>query len=449
MSHLDWTNSRAGRLRAEDLAPHAGRVDALAKRLALEIDQGKLPWIDMPFWPELQGKIKGLKDRFAGFEHMLLLGIGGSALGPRALQKAFFPEQDLPGHQGPWLWILDNVDAPTLEAFLRRLPPEKTLVTVVSKSGGTIETMAQYLLVRDWLKERVGQGWEKQLLAVTDPAKGFLRQEADAQGLTTLDVPPAMGGRYSVLSPVGLVPAAFLGIDVDAVMAGALSMGTSVSSDSGKAGKILEAHPAWKLAVWARGLMDQGYSQLIFFSYIPRWATFGDWFAQLWAESLGKEGLGSMPLPAVGVTDQHSLQQMFLDGPKDKGCLFLTAPKVQGGPVFAPALPEKWSFLANRPFADLLDAETLGAKMALTMNKVPLVELAVGGEDAFHAGQMMVLCELATLLTGWLLDINPLDQPAVELGKRLANARLGAAGYQEEKEQLAAFLEKTGDAQEF
>ena len=259
-------------------------------------------------------------------------------------------------------------------------------------------------------------------------------------------MPDHLGGRYSVLSAVGLVPAAFMGLDWRALLDGAQAAGASLVADPAHA---LPGHPAWQLALWNMALADAHYSQLIFFCYVPLWAPFGPWFAQLWAESLGKEGKGTMPLPAVGVTDQHSLQQMFLDGPRDKGCLFLTCPGLPQGRPFPADLPDKWAFLKGRRFGELLDAEGLGTRMALAKQGTPLVELRMGSTGEAAAGRLMGLLELATLFTGWLMNINPLDQPAVELGKRLANARLGAPGYPAEEADLAAFLGRAEQSQEF
>ena len=198
--------------------------------------------------------------------------------------------------------------------------------------------------------------------------------------------------------------------------------------------------------------MEHAYDELIFFSYIPLWNYFGAWFSQLWAESLGKEGRGSMPVPAVGVTDQHSVNQMFLDGPRNKGCLFLTCDALDKGPAFGRDVPAKWNWLSDKRFGDLLSAEALGTRMALARSKVPLVHVAMGGADEEAAGRLMGLCMTATILTGWLLDINPIDQPAVELGKRLANSRLGAPGLEREHQDLADFLAEEGrgeDSQKF
>jgi len=208
-------------------------------------------------------------------------------------------------------------------------------------------------------------------------------------------------------------------------------------------------HPSFALARWAKALEINDYSQLIFFCYIPQWATFGPWFAQLWAESLGKDGKGTMPVPATGVTDQHSVNQMFLDGRRDKGCIFLTSRKPPQGRSFGQDLPEQWAWLRGKPFGNLLEAEALGTRMALCKSQIPLVHIEMSDTGPRAAGSLMMLLEAATLLTGWLISINPLDQPAVELGKRLANARLGAPGYAQEEADLAAYLAVSQQIQEF
>ncbi|WP_449243194.1 glucose-6-phosphate isomerase [Desulfovibrio sp.] len=442
---LDWTNAWEAKL---PLGPHAGRAGELAARLAGEVKAGKLPFVSMPYWESLKGELAAARADLGRFEHMLLLGIGGSALGARFLQKAFAPGQDQPGHAGPWLWIADNVDAISLEAWLAKLPPEKTLVLAVSKSGGTIETTGQYFIITRWLEERLGAAWKEHLWFVTDAEAGFFRQEADRLGCRSLPVPENLGGRYSVLSAVGLVPAEFLGIDSAGLVAGAKDILDPLAAP-GLDGAALAAHPSFRLAAWAAGLMDAGFCEMIFFGYVPLWASLGDWFAQLWAESLGKSGKGSQPVPAVGVTDQHSVNQMFLDGPRNKACLFLTCGGLPQGPRFPASPPEKFAYIAGKPFGELLSAEAFGTRMALCKYGVPLVEIALERDTPRAAGKVMGLLGAATILTGWLLGIDPLDQPAVELGKRLAQARMGGSGLDREKADLDAFLAQARDGQEF
>lgn len=484
---LDWSTAFIGRMEntacqsmCQDTGNYALRVKDISHRLQLNIDKEKLPFITLPYAEKLIEDLEAMTPYIRKFSHMVVLGVGGSSLGAKALQKAFFPQQDRPNHKGPWLWVMDNVDTETMVAVLENLDPKETLVVTISKSGGTLETIAQYFVFRQWLQDRLASGdahntdaWHDHLLLITDDNKGFLREEADRYGVRSLSVPDNLGGRYSVLSAVGLVPAVFMGMDWKALLHGAMSMGRELARGvcSAEGHPILAKHPAWRLALWHANLMDQGYSQLIFFSYAPKWASFGPWFAQLWAESIGKEGKGSMPVPAIGVTDQHSTQQMFLDGPRDKACMCIMSSRhavIHSGQAFPQDLPEQWSLLKGKHFGNLLQAETLGARMAMHSSAVPLVTLDMADLEAHAAGRFIMLLELMTLFTGWLLDINPLDQPAVELGKRLANAELAAMPtshmdgmhdnhnesvmhekYLKEQEQLHIFRERTPHKQEF
>ncbi|MBO4334885.1 MAG: glucose-6-phosphate isomerase [Desulfovibrio sp.] len=442
---LEWSRAYGGRLNADDKNQRFAKADSLAQRLSAEVSAGKLPFLSMGYRARLEADMQAQLAHVKTFKHMLLLGIGGSALGCRAIQRAFAPSQDLPGHNGPSVWVADNVCAEQFEALLGRLSPKDTIVVCISKSGGTIETISQYFLVKDWLKNALGDAWKHQMIVVTDIAKGYLREEAQSYDLASMEVPDNLGGRYSALSAVGLLPAAYLGIDWQALLDGAASVAAPLTAPAPR----LAEHPSFALAAWAHALMCKGYSQLIYFCYIPQWATYGPWFAQLWAESLGKNGQGSQPIAATGVTDQHSINQMFLDGQRDKGCLFLTSRKQAQGRSFGQDLPEKWSWLRGKKFGSLLEAEALGTRMALCKSQVPLVHIDTEDCSERSAGAMMMLLEAATVFTGWLMEINPLDQPAVELGKRLANTKLGAAGYTQEEQDLRSFLELPRDEQVF
>ena len=442
---LEWSRAYTGRLDEADKSKSASKLAAIEERLKTEVATGLLPFLSMPYRAKFEADLAQVLPKITNFKHMLLLGIGGSALGCRAIQTAFAPGQDLPNHQGKSVWVMDNVAAGQFEAMLAALDPKDTVVVAISKSGGTIETISQYFLVKDWLKAALGEDWTKQMVLITDAVKGYLREEANTHNLPSLEVPDNLGGRYSALSAVGLLPAAYLGIDHKALLDGAYQVAKPLVDDV----KNLANHPSFALATWAKALMDKNYSQLIFFSYIPQWAMYGPWFCQLWAESLGKEGQGSQPVPATGVTDQHSINQMFLDGQRDKGCIFVTCRKLQSGRNFGQDLPEKWSYLRGKPFANLLEAEGLGTQMALCSSGVPLVNIDMEDTGPAQAGAMMMLLEAATVLTGWLMGINPIDQPAVELGKRLANAKLGATGYTKEEADLKAFLSVARQEQAF
>ena len=442
---LEWSHAFTGRVSETDSQNLAKRAPELAEMLKKGLTAGEMPFLSMPYRERLERDMPPILERIAGIKNMLVLGIGGSALGARAMQKAFAPGQDEPGYGGPWLWIADNVGASQFEAMLTKLSPAETVVVCISKSGGTIETLSQYFLVRAWLMKGLGDNWASRMIVVTDASKGYLRQEAIDKSLASLEVPDYLGGRYSALSAVGLLPAAFMGMDWKGFLDGASEVARPLVEQPEK----IAEHPSFSLACWAKDLEDKNYSELIFFCYIPQWAAYGQWFAQLWAESLGKSGKGSQPIPATGVTDQHSINQMFLDGPRNKGCIFVTGDQPKSGRVFGQDLPQQWEWLKGKAFDTLLEAEGLGTRMALCQSGVPLVNMHMASLDERSAGQMMLLLEAATVFTGWLMGINPVDQPAVELGKRLANTRLGSAGYAKEAADLAAFLAVPSKRQTF
>lgn len=427
----DFTKARV--MQQIDYTPYADRLKS-------EVEAKLLPFLTLPFFEELCEEIEALRPLFSRYKHMLVLGIGGSALGTRALQKAFAPSQDRPLHTGKSLWIMDNIEPEAFADILNRVPKEETLVVTVSKSGGTIETISQYFIIKEMFQALLPDTWQEHFIHVTDKEKGFLREEAQKYAIPALEVPDNLGGRYSVLSAVGMLPAAFLDIDYKALMQGAIDIGRSIAKDYTQ----LENHDAWKLANFAYNLLEKGYSQVIFFVYHPAWATFGNWFMQLWAESLGKEGKGSMPISAVGVTDQHSVLQMFLDGQKDKGCIFVSSSANKDIMHLPKELHEPWTYIQAKPLGEILEAETLATRMALVENEVPLVHAHYPLADCYETGQLIVTMELATILTGWLMGINPVDQPAVEQGKVLANAKLGSAKYAQHLERLTAFEKNNG-----
>lgn len=434
MYQLQWDHAWKGRLHTSEQP--SIQLEKYVARLHQEMTTGLLPFLTMPYQIELEQQLDAITPFLHTFTYMVVLGIGGSALGAKALQKAFFPQQDQPNHHGSWLWIMDNIDSESMTALFTLLNPQKTVIVTISKSGETVETIAQYFLIKKWLQKSIGNDWKKHFIFITDEHKGFLREEAQQEQIQTLPVPQNLGGRYSILSAVGLVPAAFLKIDWKAILNGAYQ---SMNPLHNITAQHLQKHPSWKMAQWCYTLLHHGYTQLIFFNYIPSWATFGQWFTQLWAESLGKSGKGSMPIPAVGVTDQHSTQQMFLDGPKDKGCLLLST-KNTSGLIFSENIPNAWSWLKNKSLNELVEAEKIGTAVALAINNVPLLQLQFNEATPYAAGELIGLFMTTTLFTGWLLQINPLDQPAVELGKRLARVKLGDKKYPHEASILNTFL---------
>ncbi|WP_027182701.1 hypothetical protein [Desulfovibrio inopinatus] len=444
---LDWTHAYPSSMhQGEAKARIPEFVDRFTEAVCSS-EGGKLPFLNLPHWKTLLAKLKELQPFLSKFDHMLLLGIGGSALGAKALRRAFYTEQDRPGHNGPWLWVADNVDVNTLDAFFTKLPPEKTVIVPVSRSGNTLETVSQYLLAVQWLHDYLGSKWTDHVCAITGET-GFLRDEVNTHQLQNVTIAPFMSGRYSVFSAAGLVPAEFLGIDYKAIGEGALDISSPLFNDVLTV-QSLSKHPAWKLATWSWSLLNHGFNQLIMFNYIPSWEPFSDWFSHLWAQSLGREAKGGTPLTANGVSAHHSHLQLYLEGPRDKGCIMLTCPNLPQGLYFPDNTPSSHEYLKQKRLGELHQAESLCSAIALSEANVPLMELQMEGNDLRNAGRFFALMELTTLFLSWLIDIPATSKPAVRRLNQLVKAHLGQEGLADEKAAVETFLWEEKQRQEF
>jgi glucose-6-phosphate isomerase len=374
------------------------------------------------------------------FDHVLVLGIGGSALGTKALLSALrrpaWNELDDEGREFfPRLTVLDNIDPTSVAEALRRIDPRRVLVNVISKSGGTAETLAQYLVVRAWLEEALGGAAVRHLVFTTDPAKGALREIATQDGIPALEVPPDVGGRYSVLSPVGLLPAALVGIDIEGLLAGARR-----ALERAESSQLLQNQPALYAALhWAADTMLGGRIHVLM-PYTDRLRDLGEWYRQLWAESLGKRldrrgqviNAGPTPVGAVGPTDQHSQVQLFMEGPFDKVVTFVRVEQFPE-PVFIPeraGLPSDLAYLPGHTLQQLLDAELSATAAALARMGRMNCTLELPALTADVVGEVIMFFQLATGYAGAWYGVNPFDQPGVELGKLLTFGAMGRAGYQ-------------------
>lgn len=372
-------------------------------------------------------------------DHVLVLGIGGSALGAKALLNALrrpaWNEWDDEGRDFfPRLTILENVDPTSVAAALRRIDPRRVLVNVISKSGGTAETMAQYLVVRTWLEEALGQAAYRHLVFTTDPVRGALRDLASNEGIATLSVPTEVGGRFSVLSPVGLLPAALVGIDIEALLAGALTAVERAEADD------LLSNPAALYAAlhWAADT-DLDARIHVLMPYTDRLKELAEWFRQLWAESLGKRlnrrgeevHTGPTPLGAIGATDQHSQVQLFMEGPYDKVITFATVDDLGVDVPIPerPGLPPDLAYLPGHTLGGLLRTEYEATSAALAQMGRMSCTLRLPDLDARTLGETIMFFQLATGYAGLWYGIDPFDQPGVELGKRLTYAAMGRPGY--------------------
>ncbi|MBW3534095.1 MAG: glucose-6-phosphate isomerase [Gemmatimonadetes bacterium] len=399
---------------------------------------GELGFFDLPHASETAGHVREVAESFGQwFENVVVLGIGGSGLGTVTVRDALLglhwnELDDEAREYFPRLYVLDNPDPVTVTSLLDRLDLRRTLFNVVSKSGSTAETMAQYLVVKERLARVVDEDKVRgHFLFTTDPEVGALRRIAEAEGVPTLPVPPSVGGRFSVLSPVGLWPAAVCGVDTEAMLAAAADMEARCRTE-----RLLENPAALLATVLHLADTEWGARIHVLMPYADRLRSFALWFQQLWAESLGKakgEGhVGPTPLPAVGATDQHSQVQLFMEGPRDKIVLFVAVAE-PGEEVPIPSLHpgvDQLAYLGGHTLAGLLDAERRATAEALRRRRRPNVTLEIERVGPGTLGSLFMLFQIATVYAGALYGVDPMDQPGVELGKELTYGLLGRTGFE-------------------
>ncbi len=413
---------------------------------------GQLPFLTIPFHPSLVQEIKKYARQVKGWvENFVVLGIGGSALGARALQTALnHPYHNLLSRtmrKGfPRLFVLDNVDPDGFKALVDMIDVRKTLFNVISKSGGTAETMSQFLIVREILKKRLGNRKETDHLAITtDPVKGILRKIAQEEQIASFSIPPLLGGRFSVLSAVGLLPAAMVGIDISELLAGAREMEQRCRFE-----EVLQ-NPAYLCAALAYLAFQKKQKSIrVFMPYVDALKGVGEWFVQLWAESLGKRfnqkgqevWVGQTPIVALGATDQHSQLQLYMEGPPDKVLTLVGVRNYTGMQPIPKMYPEAeaLAYLGGHSLNELIQAELQATRMSLAKNGRPSLLITLPRINPFTVGQLLFLLELETYLCGQLLSIDPLDQPGVEQGKVLAYALLGRKGFENQVQGWDPFM---------
>jgi len=434
----------------EQLDGLAAKTTPLVPKIKDEIVSGNSRYGLLPTDPQIAKNVKKLVKQFKPkCENLVVLGIGGSALGNIALQTALNPytynldnnkrkgpPSARPRRQaGPRLFVFDNVDPAQFGSFLDFITPRlgKTVFNVISKSGQTAETASQFMIVQKMLEARFGRDKLKErVVATTDLEKGTLRKIATDAGLPTLVVPDGVGGRFSVLSAVGLFSAAMCGINIDQLLAGARDMHARVINPD------FFKNPAAINAAIQYHYYTRGKRISVMMPYCYALKDFADWFRQLWAESLGKRYdlkgqevfVGPTPVKALGATDQHSQVQLYREGPNDK---VFTLLEVQdfGRKVRIPAPPKsapELAYLAKMDLGELLNAEKKATEFALCASNRPCLTILFPKVDAYTVGQFIFLFEATTSFAGALLGVNTYDQPAVELGKQATFALMGKAG---------------------
>jgi glucose-6-phosphate isomerase len=405
---------------AKLVAATAPALDALRTKQA----DGSLPLLRLPAARDDLAALEPVAATFRQFDDVLVLGTGGSSLGGQALHAFAAP------HAGPRLHFLDNIDPESFGATVDALDFARTGAIVISKSGTTAETLTQFLAVLPRFQETAGAaGLGKRITLITEPGENVLRRLGQRYELPALDHDPKVGGRFSVLSLVGLLPAMIAGIDVTALRRGAAQvLDAALGSDDPAL-----VPPATGAALNVGYAKECGASQTVLLHYSDRLEAFGRWYRQLWAESLGKAGHGTTPVPALGAVDQHSQLQLYLDGPRDKLFTVIMAERKGAGARIAAALapdlmagdgPLAW--LEGRTMGDLMEAEQRATAETLAKNGRPVRILGLGRLDLETLGALMMHYMLETIIAAHLLGVDPYDQPAVEEGKVLARRYITA-----------------------
>ncbi|MGD9581841.1 MAG: glucose-6-phosphate isomerase [Vampirovibrionia bacterium] len=374
------------------------------------------------------------------FDDVVVLGIGGSSLGAKALITALADSEwnamSKEQRNGlPRIHFIENIDPDRFEEVVSKLDMNKTLINVVSKSGKTPETSATFLHLREAMKNVVGEAELKNhIVAITDndPKKSILKNECEKNGYPTFVVPDDVGGRFSVLSDVGLLPAAMAGIDIDQLLKGAEDM-TKACSNTADLKKNPAASQALAHVINYR--QDRQYSVLT--PYSDKLALLSDWYAQLWGESLGKKmdadnkeiNLNHSPIKAVGAIDQHSQLQLWREGKSDKVHTIITIKDFDKNvPITKDPenVPDALSYMRHNSLNDLIREEAKATKEVLVRDGHPVISVEIPKLDAYNVGQLMQMFMMKTAIVGELqgLGVNTFLQPAVEDGKIIATKAL-------------------------
>lgn len=373
------------------------------------------------------------------FENILVLGIGGSALGGLAVTEAllkpywnFLTEEQRNNY--PRIFFLDNIDPDSITGLLSFLDLKKTLVNVITKSGDTAETMSQFMIIKDRLEKELGDDYRKNIVATTDKNTGVLRQIAEQEGYKTFVVPDDVGGRFSVFSSVGLLPFALVGLDIDEIINGVKDMDLILKNTD-----INENIAAQNALI--HYLMDtqKGKNLSVMMPYSSRLKYISDWYIQLWAESLGKEkdlngntvNVGPTPLKSLGATDQHSQVQLYNEGPNDKVINFIRVEKFDNN-LEIPQIFEYTGigYLGGKTINNLLDAEADSTKVVLADYNRPTVTITLPEINGYYVAQLLYMLEIQTAIAGALYNVDAFNQPGVEQAKNYTYALMGRVGYE-------------------
>lgn len=441
---IDYTNMTAESIGSHGLTDNDfNSVQEDINRATKKINSEKLLFRRLPY-ENIDDIIDYANNIRQNFKNFLLLGIGGSALGPKAIFKSTcgryhneYDDTDLPT---PKFYFEDNVDPDRIYDLIHTIDLKNTCINIISKSGKTIETLSQMMIFINELQKLKPDSWTENLVFTTDKDNSILLDLAKKYGIKLFYIPREIGGRYSIFTPVGLLTAAVCGCDVRSMLKGAAEMNELCMTSE------YRNNPAFMYGILQYISMKRGKNISIMMPYTDSLKYVTDWFSQLWAESLGKKydvdgnivNVGQTPVRALGSVDQHSQLQLYMEGPYDKVVTLIKAEEHR----YKMPIPHIFednndiSFLCGNSLNKLINSEMEAIVYALTENGRPNIEIIFPQLNEFYIGQLFMMLEIATVFTGYMLNINPFDQPGVEHGKISTYALMGKEGFEERKAQL-------------
>jgi glucose-6-phosphate isomerase len=422
-SYLYQSTGVAKGITDETVHDYKKHVNDAIDRVDQKITEKTYGFINILSDKQMIKQIQALFQSLRWAKTLVVVGIGGSDLGARAIQQALEEERaamDVIFHG-------DSTDPMAITRLLRQIDLEDTIFCIISKSGETIETITQYVFFKSVMKQQ-SEDWAEHFIFITDAKKGILREEADKHHIPTLAIPDDVGGRFSVQTTVGLFPAMAMGVDIEKLLEG------------GK--DIIKNHRdlAKQIATDQYYLYQQEIQVNILMPYSVQLEEFARWFRQLWAESLGKGGKGVLPIQARGPADQHSQVQFYTEGTLLHSLLFLRVEKRDEDFSFDEVDIAPVSYLKGHSFHEIINAEQHATALALKKAGRPNATLSVDHVDAFSLGQLFLLFELAVVYLAEMFEINAFDQPGVEEGKVMMYALLGRSGYEAKKKEIEELM---------
>lgn len=435
-------------IKKQEINELLNKIEVAQENMDIKRKKGMMDFRDLPYNQDdvVDEILEFVDDNKSKIDNFVILGIGGSALGPIAIQQAlnhpYYNELSKEKRNGcPKLYVLDNVDPEKIVSLLDVIDLERTMFNVISKSGGTSETMSQFMIIEDILIKEVGQDRAKDLiLFTTDKEKGNLIKISKQKGYRCFVIPAGVGGRFTEMTPVGFIAAAMCGIDIKEMLKGA-----AVMDEKCKEQDIYD-NPAYMYAIIHYLAMKKGINISVMMPYVDRLKYIADWYCQMWAESLGKKynnedevvNVGQTPVKALGVTDQHSQVQLYREGPYDKIVVFIGTEKYNKE-LKIPKIYEdidSISFLGGHTQNELISIEQKSTEYALLTAEKMNMTITLKEVNANTIGQLLYMFEVATAFMGELLEINAFDQPGVEAGKDATYAMFDKPGYEDKKKEM-------------